>query len=151
MSAATIKRGRQESIPLPGLPRSEEDIAADPQPGDIYQTSWGYDQTNTEFFEVVKRTPGTVTVRRIGERMGDLAHGENPRLVYPAPGHFVDDFDVPVATGKVCRLTTRLLKWQSEGDEPYMGGHLTIDNVRTAWPYSTGGSYDTLAAGEPGH
>jgi hypothetical protein len=169
MSADTIKRGRHEATPLPGLPRSEEEIAADPQPGDLYRTSWGYDQTNVEYFEVVKRTPGTVTVRRIASRMGDPDQGENPRYVYPAPGAWIHDvlmdgnseiYDhdsnewkpnpahkLPYSE-KVCRLATKAsTKW---GGDPRMGASLTIGH-RHAWPYESGGAYDTIAAGEPGH
>lgn len=135
---------------LYGLPRSEDAIAADPQPGDIYRTSWGYDQTNVEFFEVVRRTPATVTVRRIAGRMGVEAHGENPRSVYPAPGQYIDDFHLRDGQ-KVCRLETKRRKWQGDGDPIIPGRSLTIDNVRYAWPYSTGGAWDTLAAGEAGH
>lgn len=31
--------------------------------GDIYYTSWGYDQTNVDFYEVTAITPGSITVR----------------------------------------------------------------------------------------
>lgn len=138
------------SADLYGLPRSENDIAADPQPGDIYRTSWGYDQTNTEFFEVVRRTKATVTVRRIASRMGIEANGESPHSVFPAPGQYRDDFHLDNGT-KVCRLETKRRKWQTEADPIIPGRSLTIDQVRNAWPYSTGGAYDTIAAGHQGH
>lgn len=159
--------------PLYGLPRTEEAIAADPQPGDIYRTSWGYDQTNVEFFEVVKRTASTVTLRRIAAKMGDPDHGENPHSVYPAPGRYIRDrliegnptifdsatrsyrpnpvFEAGERTGyteKRCRL-----KKSTPGCSKYglPGYSLKISDVRRAYPYSTGGAYDTLAAGEAGH
>ena len=34
--------------------------------GDILYTSWGYDQTNVEFFQVVGKTAKTIKVREIG-------------------------------------------------------------------------------------
>ena len=34
------------------------------QIGDILVSSWGYDQTNVSFYEVVKVTPATIRVRR---------------------------------------------------------------------------------------
>lgn len=159
---------------LYGVPRTKADIAADPQPGDLYRTSWGYDQTNVEYFEVVKRTPGTVTLRRIAARMGREEWGENPRSVYPAPGSYIRDrlmdgnppwtgssgthypnprFEKAERDGyseKVCRLATKPRKWQTDG-KPSMGAYLTIDEVRSAWPYESGGAYDTIAAGDPGH
>lgn len=33
--------------------------------GDILYHSWGYDQTNIDFYQVVARTPGTITVREL--------------------------------------------------------------------------------------
>jgi hypothetical protein len=33
--------------------------------GDILYSSWGYDQTNIDFYEVMKATAKTVTVRQI--------------------------------------------------------------------------------------
>jgi hypothetical protein len=48
-------------------------LAAEPEPdtgrgfkvGDILSSSWGYDQTNITFYQVLKVTPKTVTVREI--------------------------------------------------------------------------------------
>lgn len=136
--------------------RTAKQVAADPQPGDIYYTSWGYDQTNVEFFQIVKRTPGTVTVRRIGCQVVD-------GRVYPLPDYWVRDWHIDGNSGspsweksetqgyseKVCRLTLKLRKWQTEPGP--IGASLTIDDVRHAWPYEGGGKYDTIAAGYPGH
>ena len=36
--------------------------------GTIIYTSWGYDQTNVEFFQVVKATKSMVELRRIGTK-----------------------------------------------------------------------------------
>jgi hypothetical protein len=33
--------------------------------GEIFYSSWGYDQTNIDFYQVIKKTPKTITVRRI--------------------------------------------------------------------------------------
>lgn len=33
--------------------------------GDVFACSWGYDQTNVDFYQVVKRSPKTVTLREI--------------------------------------------------------------------------------------
>lgn len=35
------------------------------KPGDIFYTSWGYEQTNVEFYQVVRATEKTVWVREI--------------------------------------------------------------------------------------
>ena len=46
-----------ESAPAP----EKEDL----QVGDIVYTSWGYDQTNVHFYQVVKRTPKMVHLREV--------------------------------------------------------------------------------------
>ena len=42
------------------------------QVGDIFRSSWGYDQTNIDFYQVVSRTQKMLTVRMIRkERVGE--------------------------------------------------------------------------------
>lgn len=42
------------------------------QPGNIYMTSWGYEQTNVDFFQVIsKPTPASVIVRQIDQSITD--------------------------------------------------------------------------------
>lgn len=36
--------------------------------GDIFEMSWGYDQTNVNFFQVTRMTPKGVCVREIGSK-----------------------------------------------------------------------------------
>ena len=43
--------------------------------GDLLSYSWGYDQTNVDFFQVVGRTDSTVTLRAIGGRQIDKGDG----------------------------------------------------------------------------
>lgn len=38
------------------------------EPGQILLSTWGYDQTNASFFQVLKRTGKTVTVARLGTK-----------------------------------------------------------------------------------
>jgi len=132
--------------------------------GALWATSWGYDQTNVEHYEVVRETPGTVTLRRIASEWRD---GRS----YPMPGVYIRDRlldgnaeQYDRATGewvpspryveaerlgyseKVCRKP-RPSKY---GGAIY--DHLTIDDVRSAWPTTADeGHYDTAAAGLPGH
>jgi hypothetical protein len=135
--------------------RSPSVVEVDPQPGDVYYTSWGYDQTNVEFFQVVKRTPGTVTVRRIG------AYAEGNKL-WPEPGKWGRDVHIDGNDGtpsrlraeqagyseKLCRLHSQKAGSYYEGKP---GQSLTIDDVRRAWPYEGRGQYETFAAGGMGH
>ena len=69
--------------------------------GTIFDSSWGYDQTNIDFYEVVKHTIGKsgiewVTVQKIGQHLDDQG---------PA-GH---DYVVPNRTVKVGKPFRRKL------------------------------------------
>lgn len=39
--------------------------------GDIFYNSWGYEQTNVDFYQVVKTTPKTITLRKIKGKSDD--------------------------------------------------------------------------------
>lgn len=58
--------------------------------GDIFATSWGYDQTNVDFFQVIDRpSKAYATVRKIAKNVKDTGYmcGE----ATPCPGEFIDD------------------------------------------------------------
>jgi hypothetical protein len=60
--------------------------------GDIFRMSWGYDQTNVDYFQVVKTTPKGVYVREIGSVMVPGTDGRNSMSckVCPAPDNFLE-------------------------------------------------------------
>jgi hypothetical protein len=41
------------------------------KPGDIFYNSWGYEQTNIDFYQVVKTTAKTITLRQVKGRTHD--------------------------------------------------------------------------------
>ena len=43
--------------------------------GDIFYSSWGYDQTNIDFYQVIAKTEKMVTARRIGANRVLAEHG----------------------------------------------------------------------------
>lgn len=54
--------------------------------GDILYSSWGYDQTNIDFYEVVKVLPKSVVIREIGAR--SEVTGYESGECWPIPGSF---------------------------------------------------------------
>jgi hypothetical protein len=84
--------------------------------GDVLYTSWGYDQTNVEFFEVVAVKGKMVTVRQIGatyEQTGSMSGS-----VIPCPGQFVMSHSVFAGQELVRRARKDSIK---------------IDDVRSAY------------------
>jgi hypothetical protein len=60
--------------------------------GDVLSCSWGYDQTNVEFYQVTATTPGTVTIREIAQDTvpdSQQAHGMSENRV-ARPGVFLE-------------------------------------------------------------
>ena len=57
--------------------------------GDIFCSSWGYEQTNIDFFEVVAKTPKTLKLRLVKAKK-DYCYGYSG-LATPIKGSFADD------------------------------------------------------------
>ena len=57
--------------------------------GDILVSSWGYEQTNIDFYEVVKATAKTVTVRELQQFRTDS--GNMTGYVMPIKGKYKGD------------------------------------------------------------
>lgn len=99
-----------------------EAMRAKVQVGDIFRTSWGYDQTNVEFFEVTEVRGAYATLREIACASHSAGMGSD-RVVaqsgsYLAPRYDGDDRGKPIR---------RLIQ----------AGHIKIDRSRTGWPWGT--------------
>lgn len=59
--------------------------------GDVLYASWGYDQTNIQYYEVVKVTPKTVSVLEIDTALAaDQGDDHTHDKVVPAKGQYKD-------------------------------------------------------------
>lgn len=58
--------------------------------GDILDSSWGYDQTNIDFYEVVEATERTITVRQIAQECLAGAGGPSEEVA-PVPGKYIGE------------------------------------------------------------
>jgi hypothetical protein len=85
--------------------------------GDLFRTSWGYDQTNVEYFEVIEAKGKYVTVREIAQKTVQTGHDQGKCV--PLPGQFLK----PRYEGDDRGLPLRRLAQQ---------GGIKIDDVRSA-------------------
>ena len=68
------------------LLKEAADVPVTPQVGDILYSSWGYDQTNIDFYEVRKVTGSMVVIQELEKRVvRDWGHTVN---VVPVPGQY---------------------------------------------------------------
>lgn len=102
--------------------------------GAIFYSSWGYDQTNVDYYQVVSRTKASVRVRKIGKRREDRGSGSD--RVFPAKDQFLSD--------KPARLK-RLKAWTYGGQitvafhlTSYADGYLYEDDGKGKYETSVG-------------
>jgi hypothetical protein len=106
------------------------------KPGDIFFTSWGYDQTNIDFYKVVRVTKAKAEIVPIGAKRVDERGTSN--ILIPDPD-FVREWDVLIGINrsdekksKLCTITSgykgrpsivlqsgRHWAWPHEGDRTY--------------------------------
>ncbi len=113
--------------------------------GDIFVESWGYDQTNVDFYQVTKTMKKMVEIKPIwGKQVGN---GHQTRLVADV-GNFKEGNYAQLADRKAgTRKAVRQYDYHGE-----------IQTVLTMSSYSSAyledpetSHFDTLAAGYPGH
>lgn len=133
-------------------PRTKEEIATDPQPGDIFNSAWGYDQTNAHFYKVVKRTKAGVYVVPVG-KFGAVPPEGGERLAFPDP-----DNERPRrqwSPKNQCWSLTPKPEFkrlnQSTDRDGKPTAWLSFSTYEYAYPYDGGGRWDTIIAGYPGH
>lgn len=87
-SAAAVKAAATRA-------RRDAEAAADPrnkvdfEVGDILQGSWGYDQTNQEFYQVIAINGKRVTIREVATASHALAWATE--RLYPAKDQFIGE------------------------------------------------------------
>jgi hypothetical protein len=86
------------------------------QEGDIFYSSWGYDQTNISYYQVVKVGAKTVAIRKVAQKVVREVRGAE--YVVPVKGRF---------EGTAKRKTPKLYR-----GEPY----LNINSYASAYPWN---------------
>jgi hypothetical protein len=71
-----------------------EKVKVAPKVGDILYSSWGYDQTNIEFFKVVKVSEFSVWIQEIGKKVVDVTGWAHQNVVpVDSPEYQVRNWD----------------------------------------------------------
>ena len=108
-------------------------------PGDIFYCSWGYDQTNVDYYQVVRVTNSKAEVLPIGSTCVE-AHGPGGNRVVPNP-FYVREYDVLIDINrgdeKRTKLCTISAGYQGEPSIVLKSGQYW------AWKYTGGSNYET--------
>ena len=90
-----------------------------PQVGDILYSSWGYDQTNIEFFKVIKVSEFSVWIQEIGKQVVEVTGWAHQNVVpVDSPEYQVRNWDVPgeyiTKTHPIKRHKIKHFTWKDE-------------------------------------
>lgn len=91
--------------------------------GDILVASWGYDQTNVDFYEVTKLKGAAIVLRPIAQEIVSSERGSGERVI-PQPGDYIG------------QPMTKI---------PQLGDYVKIDRSRTARKWDGKPQYQTSA------
>ena len=140
-----------------------------PKVGDILYDSWGYDQTNIDYYEVVRTSKASVWIRSIAREMTDdgrhvipisgaftdlkkgeyIIDDEGARLSYPCDNpHFYGPHECPVILMVDNPPMRKRPRPGYRGDERYT---VRTSSFSDAVLWDGVPKYDTMAAGDPGH
>jgi predicted RNA-binding Zn-ribbon protein involved in translation (DUF1610 family) len=82
--------------------------------GDILYASWGYDQTNVDFYQVTEVGAKSVKIREIGQKVVGGSVGSD--LVVPVPNHFTGPEQMKiVSTGNSVRIKSYSSAYRWDG------------------------------------
>jgi len=94
--------------------------------GDIVQHTWGYGQTNQQFYEVLKRTPKTVMLRELKQEF--TSNGFMQGMCWPVLGQYCE-------TPGSDREFRKRVFWGEDGEElhPQFGWMMIWDGEPQRW------------------
>lgn len=103
--------------------QERKEFQHDIEVGDIFYTSWGYDQTNVNFFEVIALRGKAVVIREVGSKI--VHEGQGSNSVVAVPGVYVGPPQTKVPQmGNTFRVD-RQIAYRWDGKPKY----------ETAWGY----------------
>jgi hypothetical protein len=86
--------------------------------GDILYSSWGYDQTNVDFYQVIDTTEKSIKIRQVGKRVVREERGSD--YVVAVPGKFTDGpMTKRVSPGGHVKITSGTYAYKWDGKPKY--------------------------------
>jgi len=119
--------------------------------GDVFVETWGYDQTNIDYYEVVRLMPQSVELVHIPHKT--VGEGEALRLT-PDVGtrHEPRKFNYGVVdtNKRRGRMFVKRVFWSGDADDG--GPAIRVSSFSNGYLWNgTSTHFDTIAAGYPGH
>jgi hypothetical protein len=103
---AQMVRKAERKVAARGTPEQVDAVKL----GDVFEWSWGYDQTNLDYFQVVEKRGRSVVVRELAQSTVAGSEGFMSDTRLPLPGQFLE--------GTQAKTLTKLVQF-SDG-KPYL-------------------------------
>lgn len=100
--------------------------------GDILVESWGYDQTNIDFYQIVRTSEKSVWIKEIAARQIS-SNGYQDQLV-AAPGQFIERGYVRGGGKDNGGGRAKRVQWAEWGNQPRP--YVTISSYSNAYPWN---------------
>ena len=113
-----------------------ESEIAKPKVGDILYSSWGYDQTNIEFFKVVKVSEFSVWIQEVGAKVVEVTGWAHEKVIPTDSSDYqARNWDnVPDVFGNVNTYITKTHPIQRKKIKTYGGGYgVSLNSFSSAW------------------
>jgi hypothetical protein len=113
-----------------------EKVKVQPKVGDILYSSWGYDQTNIEFFKVVKVSEFSVWIQEVGAKVVEVTGWAHEKVVPTDSSDYqVRNWDNEKdAWGNVNAYITKTHPIQRKKIQTYGGGYgVSLNSFSSAW------------------
>lgn len=115
--------------------------ATTPMVGDILRSSWGYDQTNVDYYQVVSMTKASVYIRKICKR--SVGCDASTEYVMPCPGMWEDAYASSYKAKNAIYSEKGAIKRFRAKDQ---GGYgVAIESYRDAYLWDGEKNYQTAA------
>jgi hypothetical protein len=86
---AAFKERQARAVRMVAYATERKDAVNPYKIGDVFRSSWGYDQTNINYYQAIKVTAKTVTVREIAQER--IATGSMHGRCVPVVGQFLEN------------------------------------------------------------
>ena len=93
--------------------------------GDIFYTYWGYDQTNSEFYEVVKVSGSRLYLKELAHETDHSGSSWGQDKIKPIPGKYVSD-EIHTASARADGTVTNLDGVSFLDLAKYEGGYVNV-------------------------
>ena len=113
-----------------------EKVKVTPKVGDTLYSSWGYDQTNIEFFKVVKVSEFSVWIQEVGSKIVEVTGWAHEKVVpNDSPEYQVRNWDnVEDAFGNVNPYITKTHSISRHKIQDYGDGYgVSLNSFSSAW------------------